>query len=302
MSEEKVIIPEVLDDDEVTVFDKKDNLTGVHYKNDGKSYILYVPNDGKEDVEEKAKEQFSHSTEIATCSPTLQQMFATGRGESVEQELGEADFSKDKPWDVRMRELFAELDRLKLREAVREDRERRRIYWQPAKIQPAFRESITISQVHVESITIIKNGNTVFSVAQKMTVMQAAFAKSGQHDLFAEADVWAKKEYKLQKEKGRLTETYTCAVKYNATFAPNYKGYKETQTNFKLSPDISLAKEVEKDLTARKVKAEQEAEKTNQTVQAVKPFANQKKRRFSKIKGFEKPSLGKPAIDATREI
>ncbi len=291
---ENVIIPEVLSPDEVTVFDEKEKVSGVHIKKDGKYTVAYIPTEkikGKEDVLQAALEHLTESVDITTCSDTLQGMFRKGKNKEQEQVLEEKDFPKEKPWDVRMKELFEELTRLNLADKVKRDDEKKAIVWQPVAIAPKFYEPIKVSMVQVESITIIRNKEQVFFVAQKLTAMQMQVAKGLKSDLFMQADTWARKTYQEQQQDGKLMrqDTYSCVVKYDMTYAPNYHGHRETVTPFTLQKDLHLAKLVQNDLLHRKAEAERIAECNDQTAQVVNEYASRPlKRKFQKIKGFDR--------------
>ena len=200
----------------------------------------------------------------------MQQIYAKGRGVDAEVSMSESDFKDEKPWDLRIRELFAELKQLNMEDKVKEDKKRKALVFVPATITPKFHETITFTQVQVESITIMKNGNTVFYTSQKLSVLQQSMARSMKHDMFKEADTWAKKEYKFNRENGvSIDETYVCKVKYDQTFAPNYKGYGESITAFNLKQNIRIADVVKDDLRRRQVIAEKEVIQTGETIEAL---------------------------------
>jgi hypothetical protein len=270
----EAIIPEVLDDSVVTVFDKAENVTGFHAKRDNQWHNVYMENDkipkNEDEIEDAVYRQLNDTKAIEDCSPTLQQIYAKGRGVGEEVSMSESEFKDEKPWDVRMKELFAELKRLHMQDAVKEDKSKKAIVWIPATITPKFHETITFTQVQVESITIMKNGNTVFYTSQKLSVMQQSMARNMKHDMFKEADTWAKKEYKFNRENGvSIDETYVCKIKYDQTFAPNYKGFGESITAFNLKQNIRIADVVKDDLRRRQVIAEREVVQTGETIEAL---------------------------------
>ena len=291
MEKNEAIIPEVLDDSEVTVFDKAEKVTGFHAKKDNKWHNVYMENDkipkNEEEIEDAVYRQLNDTKAIEDCSPTLQQIYAKGRGVDAEVSMDESEFKDEKPWDVRIKELFAELKRLHMDDAVKEDKGKKALVWIPARITPRFHETITFTQVQVESITIIKNGNTVFYTSQKLSVLQQSMARNMKHNMFKEADTWAKKEYKFNRENGiSVDETYVCKVKYDQTFAPNYKGFGESITAFNLKQNIRIADVVKDDLRRRQVIAEKEFIQTGETIEALVGCGKTAKRHtMSHVKG-----------------
>lgn len=295
-NEAKVVIPEVLEDDVVTVFDRNDSVTGAHAKKDGKTVIVFVPNDDidKSTLKEAVKERLGKAEDITKCSDTMRTVFDACKGKTEEQRLSEDDFGKEKPWSVRMKEFLEELEKFGIKDAVKEDKKKRQLVLVPVKIVPVFYEPVVITQqVYIESVTIIKNKDRVFIASQKLTLSQQMVAKGLQNDLFMEADTWVKKEFKQRKEKDGLkmasSEAYFCKVKYNSMYSANYCGFKETTTQFRLSDKPNLAKDVQDDLFERNAVAMRDAERSAQTAQVIDKIRQPKKNKlkFTKMKGFD---------------